>query len=223
MGTNNVKIISIGHITHDVLQIFTERPEGLEFRPGQAVDVSINREGWQNEKRPFTFTSLPDDNFLQFTIKTYPSRRGVTNELLQLRKNDELILGDVFGAIEYRGEGYFIAGGAGITPFISIFRYLRSKNAIGGNKIIYANKTRDDIILKYEFHFYLQNNFINILSDEKADGYEHGFISGDFLKEHIDDFKKNFYLCGPPPMMDAVEKILADLQVDESLIIKEAV
>lgn len=223
METNNVKIISIGHITHDVLQIFTERPGGLEFRPGQAVDVSINREGWQNEKRPFTFTSLPDDNFLQFTIKTYPSRRGVTNELLQLRKNDELILGDVFGAIEYRGEGYFIAGGAGITPFISIFRYLRWKNAIGDNKIIYANRTRDDIILKYEFHFYLENNFINILSDEKASGYSHGFISGDFLKEHIDDFNKNFYLCGPPPMMEAVEKILADLQVDASLIIKEAV
>jgi len=223
MTVHTVKILTIGHITRDALQIFTEKPQELDFKPGQAIDISINKEGWKNEIRPFTFTSLPDDNYLQFTIKTYPAHKGVTNELLQLRKNDELILRDVFGAIEYKGEGYFIAGGAGITPFISIFRYLRSKNAIGGNKLIYANKTRDDIILKYEFHYFLGKNFINILSNEKAEGYAHGFVTENFLKEHIIDFNRNIYLCGPPPMMDAVEKILSDLNVDEKLIIKEAV
>ena len=223
MSTQTVKILTIGHITRDALQIFTEKPQGIEFSPGQAIDISINKEGWENEIRPFTFTSLPDDDYLQFTIKTYPSHKGVTNELLQLRKNDELILGDVFGAIEYKGEGCFIAGGAGITPFISIFRYLRSKNAIGDNKLIYANKTRDDIILKYEFHYFLGENFINILSDEVAEGYAHGFITENFLKEHIRDFNKNIYLCGRPPMMEVVEKILSALNVDEKLIIKEAV
>jgi ferredoxin-NADP reductase len=222
MKNLNVKILSIGHITRDTLQIFTERPQGLDFKPGQAIDLSINKEGWKNEIRPLTFTSLPDDDYLQFTIKTYPSHKGVTNELLQLRKNDELILGDVFGAIEYKGEGYFIAGGAGITPFVSIFRYLRSKNAVGDNKLIYANKTRDDIIFKYEFHYFLGKNFINILSDEVAEGYAHGFITKDFLMEHMIDFNKNIYLCGPPPMMKAVEKIMSGLNVDDKLIIKEA-
>jgi ferredoxin-NADP reductase len=223
MATNIVKILTIGHITRDALQIFTGKPHGLDFTPGQAIDISINKAGWENKIRPFTFTSLPDDDYLQFTIKTYPSHKGVTNELLQLRKNDELILGDVFGAIEYKGEGYFIAGGAGITPFISIFRYLRSKNAVSENKLIYANRTRDDIILKYEFNYFLGKNFINILSDEVAEGYAHGFITENFLKEHITDFQKNIYLCGPPPMLQAVEKILSDLNVDQNLIIKEAV
>ena len=100
------------------------------------------------EKRPFTFTCLPNDDYLEFTIKTYPSHKGVTNELLQLKQEDELILHDVFGAIAYKGEGVFIAGGAGVTPFISIFRFLRSKNEIGGNKLIFANKRKADIILK---------------------------------------------------------------------------
>ena len=100
------------------------------------------------EKRPFTFTCLPDDDYLEFTIKTYPSHKGVTNELLQLKQNDELILHDVFGAIAYKGEGVFIAGGAGVTPFISIFRFLRSKNEVGGNKLIFANKAKADIILE---------------------------------------------------------------------------
>ncbi len=120
MKNITIKIISIGHITHDVLQIFTEKPQELSFTPGQATEISINKEGWQNEKRPFTFTSLPNDDYLQFTIKTYPAHKGVTNELLQLKKNDELILHDVFGAIAYKNEGVFIAGGAGVTPFISI-------------------------------------------------------------------------------------------------------
>jgi ferredoxin-NADP reductase len=218
-----VKIISIGHITHDVLQIFTEKPQELSFTPGQAADISINKEGWQNEKRPFTFTSLPNDDYLQFTIKTYPAHKGVTNELLQLKKNDELILHDVFGAIAYKNEGIFIAGGAGVTPFISILRYLKSKNEIGNNKLIFANKTGDDIILKYELNYALGKNFINILSAETEGRYEHGYISENFLKAHITDFNKTFYVCGPPPMMDAMEMILSNLHVDKKLIIKEAV
>ena len=168
MKNHNVEIKSIRQITRDVLQIDAMIPQQLDFTPGQATEISINKECWQNEKRPFTFTSLPSDDYLQFTIKTYPSHKGVTNESLQLKKNNELILHDVFGTIAYKGEGRFIAGGAGITPFISIFRPLRSKNEIGDNKLIFANKTIDDIILKHEFESILGNNFINILSDEEA-------------------------------------------------------
>jgi ferredoxin-NADP reductase len=133
-----------------------------------------------------------------------------------------LILHDVFGAIAYKNEGVFIAGGAGVTPFISIIRYLRSKNEIGDNMLIFVNKTRDDIILKYELNFSLGKNFINILSDETDGRYSHGYISESFLKEHITDFNKNFYVCGPPPMMNSIEMILYNLHVDEKLIIKES-
>ena len=221
MDVNIARIISIEYITRDVLQVWTEKPAGLKFKPGQAVDISINREGWQHKKRSFTFTSLPDDKYLQFIIKTYPSRRGVTSELLQMKKGDELILHEIYGTIEYKGEGYFIAGGAGITPFISIFRDLKLRNATGNNKIIFANKTRDDIILKYEFEHLLGNNFINILSDEESGEFPHGFITEEFLKGQVTDLKKYFYLCGPYPMMKAVEQILSGLGVDDKLIIKE--
>src|SRR5665648_810453 len=120
MENHLVKIKSIKHITPDVLQIVTQKPDNYTFAPGQATEIAINKTGWKDEKRPFTFTSLPIDDFLQFTIKTYPSHKGVTNELLQAKKDDELILHDVFGAIAYQGEGLFIAGGAGVTPFLSL-------------------------------------------------------------------------------------------------------
>lgn len=217
-----VKIQSIAHVTHDVIQIVTEKPFEYHFNPGQATDVSINKEGWKDEKRAFTFTCLPSNDYLQFTIKTYPSHKGVTNELLHLNLNDELILDEVFGDIAYKGEGTFIAGGAGVTPFISIFRHLQSANIIGNNKLIFANKSKADIILEQEFKNLLGKNFVNILSDEKVDEYSHGYITESFLKKNIQLNIKYFYLCGPPPMMDAIEKLLTNLHIDKKLIIKEA-
>ena len=222
MQPHHVKIKSIDKVTHDVLQIVTEKPPEYTFTPGQATDVSINNIGWKEEKRPFTFTCLPDNDYIEFTIKTYPSHKSVTSQLLQLNKDDELILHDVFGDISYKGEGVFIAGGAGVTPFISIFRHLNAVNKKGNNKLIFAYKTQADIILEEEFKNLLGKNFINVLSDEKVDGYANGYITEDFLKANIGDLNKNFYVCGPPPMMDAIEKMLANLHVVEKLIIKEA-
>ncbi len=132
-----------------------------------------------------------------------------------------MILGDVFGAIEYKGEGVFIAGGAGVTSFISIFRQLKVTNDLGNNKLIFANKTKRDIILQQEFKSLLGANFVNILSDEKTDEYAYGRITEDFLKATMGSVHQKFYICGPPPMMDAVEKQLATLQVNELSIIKE--
>lgn len=218
-----VKIKSIFNITHDVLKIITEKPFGYTFMPGQATEISINKTEWQERKKPFTFTNLPDDDFLEFIIKAYPQRHGMTNELLQLKKNDELILHKLFGAISFVKDGIFIAGGSGITPFISIFRDLEKKNKIGNNTIVFANKTKSDIILEDEFTNMLGKSFINILSDENFAGYYNGIITDDFLKRIIPDFSKTFYVCGPPPMMNAVLKQLSNLGVLKSSIIKEGI
>lgn len=215
------KIISIDKITHDVLRIVTDKSEHYTFKPGQATEVSINKTGWIDEKRPFTFTSLPESTSLEFTIKVYPSHNSVTNQLLQLKNGDELILHDVFGAIQYKDEGVFIAGGAGVTPFISILRDLQSKNKVGNNKLIFANKTKSDIILEEEFRIMLGDNFINILSDEKVQGYGSGMLTEGFIKANSGGMDQYFYVCGPPPMIAAVEKQLIDLEVDEKYIVKE--
>jgi ferredoxin-NADP reductase len=218
-----VKIKSIKHITHDVLQLVTEKPLEYNFTPGQATEVSINKHDWKGKKNPFTFTCLPENDFLEFSIKTYPEHKGVTNELLKLKKDDELILHDVFGAISYKGEGVFIAGGAGVTPFISIFRDLHAKNKIGNNKLIFANKTKADILLEQEFTVLLGKNFINILSDEKAEGYANGQITEEFLKTYVNDTTQNVYVCGPPTMMEAVLKQLSNLHISKKTITVEAI
>ncbi len=215
-----VKILSKETITHDVNRYRIEKPDGYKFIPGQATEVSINKQGLQDERRPFTFTSLNDWDFLEFTIKSYNDHDGVTKKLALLNPGDELIIHDVWGTINYKGKGIFIAGGAGVTPFIAILRDLYSKNEIAGNKLLFANKTRNDIILEAEFSMILGKNFINILSNEKREGYLHGYINAETIKRFLDpDYF--IYLCGPEPMMEAIEKHLKNLNVDSSLIVKE--
>lgn len=215
-----LKINGIDPITHDVLQFRLEKPKEITFEPGQAADISINKPGWEDQLRPFTFTSLPEDDFLEFTIKTYPDHKGVTNELLSLNPGDEFILHGVFGAIAYKGEGVFIAGGAGVTPFISIFRKLDKSGQIEDCKLLFANKTHRDIIHKEYFEKILGDNFINVLSDdEKEIDVEHGFINEEILKKYAED--SYYYLCGPEPMMDAVIDALENLNIKKEKIVKE--
>jgi ferredoxin-NADP reductase len=220
MNTLNIK--SIEKITPNVLRIRTSKPEGLEFKPGQATELFIKKESWVDEGRPFTFTSLPENSDLEFVIKTYPSHNGVTEELLELEAGDQLLQNKVFGNIHFRGEGTFIAGGAGLTPLIAI---LRDRGRHGGNEkntLIFSNKTSGDIILKEELEGMLGERFINILSDEEADNFSHGHIDKDFLKRHIVTLNQKFYVCGPKAMIESVVNDLQALGVqDEHIIVDE--
>jgi len=221
MKKHIVKIISVELVTHDVKRFTIQKPEGYKFKPGQATEVSINTPDFENEKRPFTFTSLKNNDYLEFTIKIYDSHNGVTKELGKLKHGDELIIRDVWGAIEYKGEGVFIAGGAGVTPFLAILKQLQVENKIANNKLIFTNKFEKDIILKKEFNEMLGKNFINTLTDEKKEEYENGRIDYAFLKEKIDNFKQHFYVCGPPQFVTAISEALAQLGAKTDAIVFE--
>jgi ferredoxin-NADP reductase len=218
---NIVRILDIEQVTHDVKCFRIEKPAGYTFTPGQATDVSINKAGIFEDKRPFTFTCLADEAYLEFTIKRYPDHHGVTDQLHQLNSGDELIIEDAWGAIEYKGPGYFIAGGAGITPFIAILRTLHKENETAGNTLFFSNKTAVDIIYEEELKAMLNDNAINILSQENNTGYENGIINEVFLKKHITDFAKHFYVCGPDPMVLAITKILENLGANAETVVFE--
>ncbi|MGV3762136.1 flavodoxin reductase [Parapedobacter sp.] len=206
-----VKILSVEPDTHDVKRFRVEKPKGYTFVPGQATEVTINKAGWLDKRNPFTFTSLNAWDFLEFTIKIYDEHQEVTHQLGLLKPGDELVLHDVWGAIQYKGEGTFIAGGAGVTPFIAIFRQLYKDGEIGNNKLICSNKTAADIILKDEFTEMLGENFINTVTDENAPGYDHGRIDEAYLKDKIRDFDQDFYVCGPDQMIDSMQQVLKNL------------
>ncbi|WP_313807721.1 FAD-binding oxidoreductase [Flavobacterium sp.] len=214
-----VKVLQSQFVTHDVKSIKVERPENYEFIPGQATELSINKRNWKTKKRPFTFTSLVDSNYLEFMVKIYRNREGVTNELGKINAGDELILHDVFGAISYKGPGVFIAAGSGITPFLSIFRELYKRNRIKGNRLIYVNKTSEDVIMGQELFHMLKNDFVNVYTRENVIGFQGKRIDRNFLIENIVDFSQNFYVCGPEDFVKTVTKHLIDLGAEPETII----
>ena len=216
-----IRIKSITPRTHNVKSFRCQKPGGYVFNPGQATEVSINREGWREEKRPFTFTSLNEDPDLEFTIKRYSDHNGVTNELHSLQPGDELIVRDVWGAIEYKGPGYFIAGGAGITPFIAIFRQLHKDGGLEDNQLFFSNKTDKDIILEDEFNSMLGKNVIHVITDDRGTRYHAGHINEPFLKDHVKDVGRKFYLCGPPKMVESMQEILSRLGASPETVVFE--
>lgn len=216
-----VKVLHVSPVTHDVKRIVVEKPDGYEFVPGQATEVAINKPGWEEKKRPFTFTSLADAKDLEFTIKIYKNHHGVTEHIGMLIPGDEIILHDVWGAISYKGKGTFIAGGAGITPFIAILRDLYRKHELQGNTLLFSNKTYSDIILKEEFEKMLGQNFHNILTREILPGYWNKRIDENYLKSQITDFNQHFYICGPEKFTLSIQEMLSNLGAQSDAIIIE--
>lgn len=223
--THTLKILMTVFVTHDVKHFIVEKPEHYQFTPGQATEVSINQDGWQDKKRPFTFTSLNEDLALEFTIKSYPEHDGVTKKLHTLKPGNELILDDPWGTINYKGPGTFIAGGAGITPFIAILRDLQAKGEAKNNSLIFSNKTKVDIILEPEWKNMFKDNPENLiltLTNESAEGYENRRIDENFLKEKISDFSQNFYVCGPPAMVQDITQALKNLGAKPDTVVIES-
>lgn len=206
-----VKVLQAVFITHDVKRFVVEKPEGYHFIPGQATEVSINLPEWKDELRPFTFTCLGDENHLEFIIKIYNDHKGVTAMLGRVNKGDELIIRDVWGAIQYKKPGIFIAGGAGITPFIAIFRDLHQKGQLKGNRLIYSNKTSEDVILAEELQEMLNDDFINIFTRENVTGFMGKRIDRKYLIENIADFGQHFYICGPSAFVKNISNLLIEL------------
>jgi len=216
-----LKILSTSYITHDVKRFVLEKPPGYTFNPGQSVNVSINLPEWKKEIRPFTFTNLPDDDYLEFMIKIYRNRNGVTKKLESINAGDELILHEVFGVIQYKENGVFISAGSGITPFLSIFRYLYKQKRARQNLLIYTNKTSEDVIMEESLHKMLRDNFITVFTREHVLGYIEKRIDRDFLIDHISDFKQHFYICGPESFVKDLRELLLSLGATVDHIIFE--
>jgi ferredoxin-NADP reductase len=222
MEKHIVKVLATRFVTHNVKQFDIEKPAGYTFIPGQATDVSINKSGLKDDLHPFTFTALNDWDHLQFTIKIYTDHNGMTNKLQDINTGDELILHEVFGAINYTGPGLFIAGGAGVTPFIAILRQLYKDGKLNDCKLLFANRSVEDIILRDEFDIMLGNNFINIVDKSDDPDIKQGHINKSLLAKYAGDDVKHYYVCGPDKFVEALVKYLEELgKKKEQIIIEE--
>lgn len=217
----SVQILSIDDVTHDVRRYRLERPPGFSFDPGQATELALDEDGWRDETRPFTMTSLPHEETLEFTIKSYPSHDGMTERLAQVQAGDRLLVGDAWGAITDRGPGVFVAGGAGVTPFLSILKQRAVDLALEGCHLVLSNRTEADIIDRNWFEGLngLRVTFTVTAQDDSP--LARGRVDRTFLAREVGRFDQRFYVCGPPGMVDDVTQALEALGADPDQVTLE--
>lgn len=216
------KILMTEFVTHDVKRFIVEKPEGYNYLPGQATLLSIPKEKWKDEFREFSFTSTGQDQVLEFTIKAYSDHDGFTKQLHTLKPGDALTLHAPFGTIQYKGKGVFLAGGAGITPFLAILRHLHKENELKGNVLLFSNKEVKDIIVEKELRQMFGNDLILTLTRDDEKGYEHGRINKELIQKHVKNLDQKFYICGPDPFVLDLKNTLEKMGVSPEDIIAES-
>ena len=224
--THTITLRKIVPVTHDVRRLTFDKPEGYRFTSGQACHIALARDGWRDEQRPFTFTSQPEDDHLEFTIKSYaeddPDHDGMTAQIATLEPGETVTIDDPFGVLEDRGPGVFIAGGAGVTPFIPILRRrARDGDAVSACTLIFSNRTERDIILREEWDAMPGLGKIYVVTDQPDSDLPHGPIDGAFLDQVLKGFREVFYICGPRQMTQDIMQALKERGVPDEKIVQD--
>jgi ferredoxin-NADP reductase len=210
---------AIEPVTHNTHHLVFDRPEDFGFEPGQAIEMKLQKDGWREKGRPFTPVSLPDEDTLEFVIKSYPSHDGVTEQIGQMQPGDEVSIAGPFGDIRDRGSGVFIAGGAGITPMIAILRKrLHDAGNLSGSTLVFSNKTEADIIWREKLSAMPGLTVAYVVSEGEGETVPKRELNRDYLRQFIAPGPL-CYLCGPPPMMRSVQGELDALGVDADHLI----
>ena len=219
---HRITILMTEFVTHDVKRFIVKKPETFSFTAGQGVELVIDEDKWREEEgRPFTPTSLASDKVLEVTIKRYPDHKGVTDRLHSLKPGSSLLMSDPFGTISYKGAGVFIGAGAGITPFLAIFRQLAADNAIARQTLIFSNKTPTDVICEKELRFYFGRGGHFICTRESGPGYESERISRDYLGKILSNTSQYAYVCGPDQFVEDVTAMVKELGFGAEAVVFE--
>ena len=225
------ELSAIHHDTHDTKTFCFALPDDatLDMLPGDFLYVHASIDGKQ-VKRPYTPSSMPGaTGYFDLTVKRYEI--GVVSKYLHARGPGDRVLmsGPNSGGHWVDGMAKkvgFLAGGTGITPMISIIRWILAQSLPVELFLVFANKAEADIIFREEwdedvrehasFHCY------HVLEQPPV-GWPQGTgrITEVMLREHLPPPGPDtvIFLCGPPPMTDALETTLKTIGHSEQAII----
>jgi len=209
--------------TDSTFTLIVESNRNIDFKPGQFFFLRIDGKKLY-ARHPFSVSSSPQEKNLNFTIKL---AGRFTQEAIKFKPGDEIIMEGPFGNFILDTEDkdiVFIAGGVGITPFMSMIQNNQKESIRKNILLFYSSKTEKEIIFKKELDAihgpWLEK--VYVLSGEKKENYEIRRIDKEMLKKYVHDFQnKKFYICGPQLMNKDVSKALLELGVQEENIIFE--
>jgi ferredoxin-NADP reductase len=214
------KIIEIIPRAPDVTSYrFLSYPE-LTYKPGQYFFITINHDG-KELTHHFSFSSSPTEkNHFEFTKKFTDHEYSIA--LKAAKVGDWARIDAAYGQFTFEGEYSkiaLLAGGIGITPFMSICKYATDKGLESKITLFYGCRTEQDIAFRREFEELAKRNknlkihFVLNQADSEWKGAT-GIISADMIRNELPDYKENvFYCCGPPPMVQAMQKMIESLSM----------
>jgi cytochrome-b5 reductase len=217
--------------THDVRTFCFALPEDatLDLLPGDHlyVHATIND---KTVKRPYTPSSVPGTTgYFDLTVKRYET--GLVSKYLHDRKAGDTVLmsGPNTGGHWVDGMAKrvgFVAAGTGITPMISIIRWILAKGLDVEMFLIFANKTETDIIFRDEWDANARehaNFHVYHVLEQPPGGWTHGKgrITEEILRRQLPPPGPDtaVFLCGPAVMVDALEGTLKGIGYSEQSIV----
>ena len=215
--------------TYWTLSLKPKSGDIINYKPGQYSYVSIISQELSKEFHPFSLTSSPAKNGeISFTIKELGD---YTDDIGKVKVGEIAYIEGpygIFNALSSDAEELiFIAGGSGITPFLSMLRYMKDKNNTRKTTLIWGIRFQYEFFLREEFEEMKDANpnltIIPVVSDDDSWDGERGFIDRDKLDrlvpcEDPDEIiqKKDYYICGPPLMIKKVRPALKSMGVNKS-------
>lgn len=193
------------------------------FKPGQFAWLTLGSSPFAVREHPFSISSAPETlPRVEMTIKELGDFTGAIGET---RPGDAAYLDGPHGIFSYenlpRAPGFvFLVGGVGITPVISMLRSMRARAEKRRLWLFYANPTTESSVFKAELDAIaaeLDLKLVHIVQ-EPPEGWngETGFLTKAMLLRHLPGEgteRLHYFLCGPPPMLEAAENFLKDLHV----------
>lgn len=225
---SEAKINEIIPRTYNVKSFRLELNDKIDFRAGQFLSITLKTEP-KLEKYLSISSSPTEKGYIEFTKKITESE--FSKILNNLKVGDYVKVKYPFGQFTLKDEYTkvaFIAGGIGITPIRSICKYAVDKELDVDIILLYGNRTIDDIVFRQDFDQmqkqYSKLKVVHVLCESaRSIDCKIGLIDKKMIKDCINDcVRRKFYLCGPPAMVEAVQKILtSELSVSKSNIITE--
>jgi ferredoxin-NADP reductase len=214
--------------TPNVASFRFPKPLELLYKAGQYFFITIKSDGKELTKH-FSFSSSPTEkNHIEFTKKFTDSEFSAA--LKKLKSGDWARIDAPYGDFTFEGEHAkigLLAGGIGITPLRSICKYCTDKQLDTKITMLYGSRTEADIAFREELETMQQQNKnlkIVFTLNEGPPSWKGavGFITGDMVKREIPEYKETmFYTCGPPPMVEVMEKLVDSLGLPKSQLKRE--
>ncbi len=202
--------------THDTCTITFSCPDRPDFRPGRFFMLEFQRPE-KIPKRSYSVSSSPTrKGILEFTVKQMPN--GWISKLLnETPVGEELVLDGPWGHFVFdeakMPEIVMLAAGSGIAPFRCFCQYAVDLNLKNRMKLVYSNKTEEDIICREDFIEFGEKipgmKLVFTLSREEKEGYRSGRIDEALVKEIVRESPNaDYFVCGPPQMVNDTKSLL---------------